>query len=133
MSNTVVAGTGLNLSTLAPVVLEMDGRTTSSKESVLFHNAVDKMVRNYLDTHISREVKELKAKIDDYNLDQEGASRLPLQAINRLGGKDKFLQTFVINDITARLEMAKLFRGGISMSKKRYRLLQAYGSNQYSR
>ena len=134
MSNTVVAGTGLNLSTLAPVVLEMEGRATSSKESVLFYNAVDKMVRNYLDTHISREVKELKAKIDDYNLDQEGASRLPLQAINRLGGKDKFLQTFVINDITARLEMAKLFRGGISMSKnvtdfyKRMGLINTPGS-----
>ena len=75
------------------------------------------MVNAYLDNHVEAEAAELIAKINEYNLNKPGGSRLPLGAINKLGGLNKFIRSYVINDIVARLEMAKLFRGGISMNK----------------
>jgi len=104
------------------------------KQYTLFHDAVNKMVEEYLDKHVASEISQLEAKINDYNLNQEGKSRLPLGAIKKLGGLKTFLETFVINDITARLEMAKLFRGGISAHKsvtdfyKRMGLINTPGS-----
>ena len=115
-------------------ILSEDDVSRDTDTYKIFHSEVDKMVDEYLEKYIPARVTELKNKIDDYNLNVEGGSRLPLSAINKLGGLDKFLTTFAINDITARLEMAKLFRGGIALSKnttdfyKRMGLINTPGS-----
>ena len=115
-------------------ILSEDDVSRDTDTYKIFHSEVDKLVDKYLEEYIPARVAELKTKINDYNLNEEGKSRLPLGAINKLGGLDKFLTTFAINDITARLEMAKLFRGGIALSKnttdfyKRMGLINTPGS-----
>ena len=106
---------GTRLSTyIARDVLDDTNKDDSYAE---FHQAVDKMVKTYLNEHVKNKVKSLENKINEYNLNQKGASRLPLAAINKLGGLNKFLTTYTINETVARLEMAKVFRGGISLNK----------------
>ena len=106
---------GTRLSTLiARGVLD---DTYKDDDYLEFHQAVDKMVKTYLNEHVKNKVKSLEDKINEYNLNQKGASRLPLAAINKLGGLNKFLTTYTINETVAKLEMAKVFRGGISLNK----------------
>ena len=93
--------------------LDMEG----TPEFDRFHQEVDKMVDDYLNKQVSQRVNELKARIDKYNLNVEGKSRLSTENIKKLGGMDQFLRNFVIDDTIARLEMAKVFRGGIATAK----------------
>ena len=89
----------------------------NSPQGKAFHNAVNEMVDVYLKTEVEKRVSDLKDKISDYNLNVEGKSRLSMENINKLGGLDEFLKNYVIDDIIARLEMAKIFRGGIQTAK----------------
>tara|TARA_R100001224_G_scaffold28150_1_gene15286 strand:- start:6168 stop:17684 length:11517 start_codon:yes stop_codon:yes gene_type:complete len=93
--------------------LDMEG----TPEFDRFHQEVDKMVDDYLNKQVSQRVNELKERIDKYNLNVEGKSRLSTENIKKLGGMDQFLRNFVIDDTIARLEMAKVFRGGIATAK----------------
>ena len=106
-----------NLSLSDHIALDVLDNEFQDKTYTDFHAAIDEMVNAYLDNHVEAEAAELIAKINEYNLNKPGGSRLPLAAINKLGGLNKFIKSYVINDIVARLEMAKLFRGGISMNK----------------
>lgn len=89
----------------------------NSPQGKAFHNAVNEMVDVYLKSEVETRVSDLKDKISDYNLNVEGKSRLSMENINKLGGLDEFLKNYVIDDIIARLEMAKVFRGGIQTAK----------------
>ena len=88
-----------------------------SPEGQAFFEEVDKMVDQYMKKVVPAMVNELKDRIDKYNLNVEGKSRLSLTNINKLGGLDTFLTNYVIDDVIARLEMAKVFRGGIQTAK----------------
>ena len=106
-----------NLSLSDHIALDVLDNEFQDKTYTDFHAAIDEMVNAYLDNHVEAEAAALIEKINEYNLNKPGGSRLPLAAINKLGGLNKFIRSYVINDIVARLEMAKLFRGGISMNK----------------